>query len=147
MPAIAPDQTERLVQFSRRQLWFVLTVLLLLGGAALLDAFFALNLPTGVSVGIGWCGAFFGALRSQKMKGIDFSPNNPALRALRNDELRQAAQAKAFRNGFFVLLAYPPACAFALIGLGVADPLALVVESGAWLGAVTFLASLLWYDR
>jgi hypothetical protein len=147
MPATVPDQTERLVQFSRRQLWYVLVILLLLGGATLLDAFFALNVPTGVSVAIGCCGAVWGALRSQNMKGIDFSPANPALRALRNDELRQAAQAKAFRNGFFVLLGYPPACAFALIGLGVADPLALVLESGAWLGAVTFLASLLWYDR
>jgi hypothetical protein len=147
MSTIAPDQTERLVQFSRRQLWYVLVTLLLLGGAMLLDTFFALNVPTGVSVAIGCCGAFCGAWRSQDMKGIDFSPANPALRAVRNDELRQAAQAKAFRNGFFVLLGYPPACAFALIGLGVPDPLAPVVASGAWLGAVTFLASLLWYDR
>lgn len=144
MPAIAPDQTERLVQFSRRQLWCVLVILLLLGGASLLDAFVAVNVPMGVAIAIGAAACAFKPLNT---KGIDFSPASPALHALRNDELRQAAQAKAFRNGFFVLLAYPPACAFALIGLGVSNPLAIVVESGAWLGAVTCLASLLWYDR
>ena len=69
------------------------------------------------------------------------------MQALRNDELRQFAQAKAFRNGFFVLLAYPPICAVALTWLAVANPLPIVVESGACLGAVVALASLLWYDR
>jgi hypothetical protein len=144
MPAIAPDQTERLVQFSRRQLWFVLVFLLLLGGGSLLDLLVSVNVPMGVAVAVSIAVCVVKPLNT---KGLDFSKSNPAMQALRNDELRQLAQYKAFRNGFFVLLAYPPACAFALIGLGVANPLAIVVESGAWLGAVTFLASLLWYDR
>ena len=70
-----------------------------------------------------------------------------AIRILENDELRKLAYAKAFRNGFFVQLLYPPACAFALIGLGMADPWPLVVGSSTWLGFVTFIASVLWYDR
>jgi hypothetical protein len=144
MPALTSNQTERLVQFSRRQLWSVLVILLLLGGATLLDAFVAVHVPTGAAVAI--CIAVC-VIKPLKTTGLDFSNTNPALQALHNDELRQLAQAKAFRNGFFVLLAYPPLCAFSLIGMGVANPLAIVVASGAWLGAVTFLASLLWYDR
>lgn len=81
------------------------------------------------------------------MNGLDCSPTSPGMQALRNDELRRAAHAKAFRNGFLVLLAYPPLCAFTLTGLGMADPMAFVVGSGAWLGAVVFLASVLWHDR
>ena len=128
MSSITQEQTERLVQFSRRQLWFVLVFLLLLGGASLLDMLFPVHLPRLALLPV--CLAI----------GL-------AMQALCNDELRQLAQAKAFRNGFFVLLAYPPLCAFALTWLAVAQPLALLVASGAWLGAVVFLASLLWHDR
>jgi hypothetical protein len=137
-------QTERLVQFSRRQLWLVLVFLLVLGAGHLVGLFahgkiFALvSLPVFLAI--------FLAIPLKK-NGIDFASKNPAMKALQNDELRQLAQAKAFRNGFFVLLAYPPICAFALTGLAVTNPLPAVVASGAWLGAIMFLASLLWYDR
>jgi hypothetical protein len=145
MSQTSTDQTERLVQFSRRQLWFVLVFLLVLGAGHMVD----LYAPTKISALVGvpiFLVAFF-AMPSLKATGIDFSGANPAMQALRNDELRQFALAKAFRNGFFVLLAYPPLCAFALTGLAVANPLPAVVASGAWLGAVVFLASVLWYDR
>lgn len=144
MPATVPDQTERLVKFSRRQLWIVLIFLLLLGAGALLNPFVTVHIPTAVSVLISIAMPILYPLDT---KGLNFSKSNPAMQALHNDELRQLAQAKAFRNGFFFLLAYPPLCAFGLIGLGVANPLPIVVESGACLGGVTFLASLLWYDR
>jgi len=148
MSSITQEQTERLVQFSRRQLWFVLVFLLLLGGASLLDMLFPVHLPRLAVLPV--CLAIGLAMQAalpRKAKGVDFSSASPAMRALRNDELRQLAQAKAFRNGFFVLLAYPPVCAFALTWLAVAQPLAVLVASGAWLGAVVFLASLLWHDR
>lgn len=138
------DQTERLIQYSRRQLWSVLFILLLVGAAQLVDMLFVVRVPTAVMVPLAIAIAF---VRPLKTKGLDFSKSNPAMKALQQDELRQFAQAKAFRNGFFVLLAYPPLCAFALTGLAVANPLPLVIESGAWLGAVVWLASLLWYDR
>lgn len=144
MPATISDQTERLVQYSRRQLWAVLVILVLVGVAPLADMLFTVHLPAGAIVPISIAAAFIRPLRT---KGLDFSNSNPAMKALRQDELRQLAQAKAFRNGFFVLLAYPPICAYLLTWLGVANPLAIVVESGAWLGAVVALASLLWYDR
>jgi hypothetical protein len=144
MRTLATDQTEPLVQLSRRQLWTMLVLLLLVGGAFLLDLVVNVHIAPVVSVMIPIAIVFMQPL---KTKGLDLSKSNPALQALRSDELRQLAQAKAFRNGFFVLLAYPPLCAFALIGLGVANPLPILVESGAWLGAVTCLASLLWYDR
>lgn len=148
MSPMIEEQTERLVRFSRRQLWFVLVFLLLLGGATLVDLLFPVHLPRlalmPVCLAIGLA-IYIGI--PLKTEGIDFSSGSPAMQALRNDELRQFAQAKAFRNGFFILLAYPPLCAFALTGLGVHEPLAVVVDSGAWLGAVVFLASLLWHDR
>lgn len=143
------DQIERLSRYSRGHLWFVLV---LLGGLAVgyaLDTFMpGLHVPPGVtealSIGIG---AAFNFSSQRNAQGVDFSTGSPAMQALKNDELRQQARSKAFRNGFFVLLAYPPACAFTLTGLGVANPLPFLVASGAWLGAVVFLASLLWYDR
>ena len=138
------SQTERLAHYSRRQLWSVLFILLLVGVAMLVDMLFALRLPAAVIIPIAIVAAF---ARPLSTKGLDFSKSNPAVQALRNDELRQFAQAKAFRNGFFVLLAYPPICAVVTTWLAVANPLPIVVESGAWLGAVVALASLLWYDR
>ena len=144
MAATTSDQTERLVQYSRRQLWAVLFILLLVGACLLVDMIFAVHLPAALVVPISIAAAFVRPLRT---KGLDLSKSNPAIQALQHDELRQLAQAKAFRNGFFVLLAYPPLCAFVLTGLAVANPLPIVVESGAWLGVVVSLASLLWYDR
>lgn len=137
-------QTERLIEYSRRRLWAVLAMLLMIGLVFLVDMVFALRVPAALMIPIAIVVAFARPLRT---KGIDFSQSSPAMKAMRQDELRQLAQAKAFRNGFFVLLAYPPICAFALTGLTVPDPLPIVVESGAWLGAVTCLASLLWHDR
>ncbi len=142
MPA---DQTERLVQFSRRQLWCVLIFLLVLGAGHLVNLFVPGKSAALVSLPI-FLAVFF-AMPSPKTNGIGFASTSPAMKALQNDELRQFALAKAFRNGFFILLAYPPLCAIALTGWAVADPLPAVVASGAWLGAVVFLASLLWYDR
>jgi hypothetical protein len=145
MAPTSTDQTERLVQFSRRQLSFVLVFLLLLGAGHLVDLFVPGPISALVSVPLSV--VVFFAMPSLKTDGIDFASSSLAMKALQNDELRQLARAKAFRNGFFVLLAYPPICAFTLTGLAVTDPLPAVVASGAWLGAVVFLASLLWYDR
>jgi hypothetical protein len=144
MTETIPNQTERLAQYSRRQLWSVLALLVLVGIVLLADMLFAVHVPAAILLPTAIALAF---ARPLKTKGLDFSKSNPAVQALRNDELRQFAQAKAFRNGFFVLLAYPPVCAYALTWLAVANPLPIVVESGAWLGAVVALASLLWYDR
>jgi hypothetical protein len=144
MTETIPNQTERLAQYSRRQLWSVLALLVLVGIVLLADMLFAVHVPAAILLPTAIALAF---ARPLKTKGLDFSKSNPAVQALRNDELRQFAQAKAFRNGFFVLLAYPPICAYALTWLAVANPLPIVVESGAWLGAVVALSSLLWYDR
>lgn len=146
MSPTSTDQTERLVQFSRRQLWVVLVFLLVLGAAHLVDLFVPGKISALVSVPV-FIAIFFALPLSLKGGRIDFSRASPAMQALRNDELRQLARAKAFRNGFFVLLAYPPICAITLTGLAVANPLPAVVASSAWLGAVVCLASLLWYDR
>jgi len=148
MSSLLADHTEKLIRFSRRQLWCALVFLVLLGGAHLADGLFHLRLPAAASAMMLVCVVIVAATKNPRAtKGVDFSSGSPAMQALRNDELRQFAQAKAFRNGFCMLLAYPPICAFVLTGLGFADPLPFVVGSGAWSGGVVFLASLLWYDR
>lgn len=148
MSPTTPNQTERLVQFSRRQLWFVLIALVMLGAGHMVDMLApSTHVPVAVAVVISLVISVVFLAAIPKTAGIDVSSKSPGMRALQHDELRQLACAKAFRNGFFVLLAYPPLCAFALTGLAVANPMPVVVESGAWLGAVTCLASLLWYDR
>lgn len=147
MSASTSDQTERLVQFSRRQLLCVLAFLLLLGASYLVDLLVDVRTPPALSAAVSVAMVVAGAVFGSKTAGLDFSKSNPAMKALHNDELRKLAQAKAFRNGFFVLLAYPPICAFTLTWLAVANPLPILVESGAWLGAIVCLSSLLWYDR
>jgi hypothetical protein len=144
MSSTPHDQTERLVQFSRRQLWLALTFLLLLGAAHLLGLFGHTAIPAVAMVPI-LVAVFFGT--AYKSGGIHARSDSAAMKALRNDELRQLAQAAAFRNGFFALLAFPPACAFLLTWLGTANPLPVVVGGSVWLGAVVFLSSLLWHDR
>lgn len=141
------DQAERLIRFSRHQLRWLLGFMLLLGGAFLVDLL-APDTFAHVPAPALWLVAGL-ALASSWGPGLEWgSPGLVrAMRAWNNDELRRAAQAKAFRNGFFVLLVYPPVCAHLLTWLGVPGTLPLVVGSGAWLGFTTFLASMLWYDR
>jgi len=138
------DPTETVIRFSRRQLWALLGFMVVLAAVYLSGLLFP-----GHRVGAGgWIAALAVALGVPSSR-IQWgsAATRRALDALRNDELRQYAQTRAFRNGFIVQMVYPIACAFALIGLGVAEPWPFVVGSTAWLGFVTFLASLLWYDR
>jgi hypothetical protein len=70
-----------------------------------------------------------------------------ALKAVRKDELRQASLSRAWRNGFFAVLGLQPVLALGLAWSGAADGIALMAAGTVTIGAVTVLASLLWYDR
>lgn len=68
-----------------------------------------------------------------------------ALEAVRKDELRQASLHRAWRNGFFAVLALQPALALGLDEAAHAAP--LMAAAAVTIGTATVLASLLWYDR
>ncbi len=70
-----------------------------------------------------------------------------ALKAVRDDELRQASLSRAWRNGFFAVLGLQPMLAFGLSWSGAAQGVALMAAAAITIGAATVLASLLWYDR
>jgi hypothetical protein len=70
-----------------------------------------------------------------------------ALKAVRNDELRQASLSRAWRNGFFAVLALQPVLAVGLTWSGAVDSVALMAAVTAFIGAATVHTSLLCYDR
>jgi hypothetical protein len=152
MSMSAPKDLERVVRASRRQLALALVLIVIYGGASLVmltvpdsgAAQLARKLWTmlPVVVSIVAAGSLYLSSRGASMK-----PSNPALKAIRNDELRQASQHRAYRNGFFVLLVAQPVMAVLLATYPVHSPLAVMAAAGALLGATAFLASLLYYDR
>lgn len=136
--------TETIIRFSRRQLWGVLGIMFALAASYPIRMFYPDHANGMAALYIMFVVAFAGW--SSRIKW-NTRETREAISAVENDELRKLAYTKAFRNGFFVQLVYPAASAFALLGFGMADPWPLVVGSSAWLGFVTFLVSVLWYDR
>jgi len=134
---------------SHRHLLAALGLVLLLGVTALLSlgpADFAragralwMLLPISITI---TAGALYGM--SKRVDPL-------ALEAARNDELRQASLSRAWRNGFFAVLALQPVLALGLVWSGVADGAAhcaaLMAAGTLTVGTATVLASLLWYDR
>jgi hypothetical protein len=70
-----------------------------------------------------------------------------ALKAMHNDELRQASLSRAWRNGFFAMLGLQPLLALGLTWNGNAHGLALMAAGTVSAGALTMGTTLLWYDR
>jgi hypothetical protein len=139
------DQTEKLVQFSRRQLWLTLGLAVLFAVVVVVDFSVPGLLPAHVGVPLAIIALLI--IAHPRMKGIDMSPSNPALKAIRNDELRQYAQARAYRNGFLALLVLQPVVALLLASSPATNALGIMAGVSSWTGAVVFLASLLYYDR
>jgi hypothetical protein len=139
------SQTEKLVQFSRRQLWLTLGLAVLFAVVVVVDRSVPGLFPVNAVVPLAIIA--FMLILHPRTKGIDLSPSNPALKALRNDELRQAALARAWRNGFLALLVLQPVAAFLMASSSATNPLAIMAGVSSWTGAVVFLASLLYYDR
>jgi hypothetical protein len=87
------------------------------------------------------------AISAVALRGMSKRVDAAALGAVRKDELRQASLQRAWRNGFLAVLGLQPALALALGWSGAANAAALMAAASASIGAVTVLASLLWYDR
>jgi asparagine N-glycosylation enzyme membrane subunit Stt3 len=70
-----------------------------------------------------------------------------AMKAMRNDELRQASLARAWRNGFFAVLAAQPLLGFGLTWSGAAHGIGLMIAGTVCIGGGVALTTLQWYDR
>jgi hypothetical protein len=70
-----------------------------------------------------------------------------AMKAMRNDELRQASLARAWRNGFFAVLGAQPLLGFGLTWSGAAHGIGLMMAGTVCIGTAVALTTLQWYDR
>lgn len=70
-----------------------------------------------------------------------------AMKAVRNDELRQASLTRAWRYGLFAVLVAQPLLALGLTWSGAANAVALMAAATICIGAGTALTTLQWYDR
>lgn len=146
MHTAAHDHQDKLLACSRRQLWFALGSVLVLAalavgllafpGATAPSRLFSL-LPIVIVLAVA-------ALKSGGGRG---APSSAEVRALVNDELRQASQHLASRNGFLAVLAAQAVLAPALAWLSTPSPVALMAVLTIATGLSVFLGSLLYHDR
>lgn len=140
---------DRLLRASRLSLWWALvfvsvigtamSVLLLGGGRAVVATRFGLGL---LPVAIGIAGA--GLAGAMRLRGKDAQA---AMQVLLNDELRQQALAKAYRNAFAVTLCVGACLAPVLAILEIPQAAAVLFVAMATAGIATLLGSLLYHDR
>jgi hypothetical protein len=122
------------VRMSHRHLLAALALVLLMGVAALLNAgILWIVLPVIITI------------TAASLRSVSKRVDARALEAVRKDELRQASLSRAWRNGFFAVLALQPA--LSLILSDAANAAAMMAAAAITIGTATVLASLLWYDR
>jgi uncharacterized membrane protein len=143
--AMQPTSIDSAVRMSHRHLLAALGFIMLLGLAALLSlSGFEANhagkvLWTVLPVII--------TIVAASLHGMNKRVDARALKAVRNDELRQASLSRAWRNGFFAVLGLQPVLALGLVWSGSTHDVALMAAGAVTIGTATVLASLLWYDR
>ncbi|WP_154667921.1 hypothetical protein [Pseudoduganella violaceinigra] len=138
-----------LVRLSHMSLWMVLLTILYAGGAMLLlllggpklaeaarSAMILLPVMNAIALG---------ALRMKAGKGS--CARSPQMRAVMNDELRQLALSKGYRNGFFASMISTVAIAPILSFAGVQGAPAVMMVVVATTGVAAMLGSVLYYDR
>jgi hypothetical protein len=130
---------------SHRHLLAALGLVLLLGLAALLS--FGPSASARAGHALWMLLPVIIAIMAVALRGVDKQVDARALEAVRNDELRQASLQRAWRNGFFAVLALQPALALGLSWSEASNAVALMAAAAVTVGAATVLASLLWYDR
>jgi uncharacterized membrane protein YhaH (DUF805 family) len=143
------NQSEQLIQLSRRQLWLALVFILFLGVTAIAqlaepDArpgvqHLWTNFPIVIIIAV--------AALQRSMKRAKAGASARQVQAVLDDELRRDSQQRAYRNAFFMMLLVQPVLAILMASAAVAHPIAIMACTSALSGAVTMLASLLYYDR
>jgi hypothetical protein len=129
-------------RMSHRQLLGVLMVLLLLGVSVLWSYGLFGNKESTVPMSI-MPVLMIVIIAALKREGRRIDAR--ALEAMRKDELRQASQQRAYRNGFFAMLLLQPLLGVTLYGSPAGA--AIATAASVTVGAVTVLGSLLWHDR
>lgn len=138
-----------LVRNSHMSLWILLGTILYVGSTILV---MLLSGPE-IAAKARWAlillpviqGIAFGALRTRT--GKSSCATSPQMRAVMNDELRQMALSKGYRNGFFATLVTTVA-ASAMVSLAdVARAPAVIMVAVVTVGVSTMLASVLYHDR
>jgi hypothetical protein len=136
------NSIETAVRMSHRHLMAALGLVLFIGLAAVLSLSGAATARPGSVL---WTVLpVVIAITAASMRGVK-KVDARALDAVRKDELRQAGQSRAWRNGFFAVLGLQPVLALALDGN--ANAAALMAAGSVTIGTAAMLASLLWYDR
>jgi hypothetical protein len=144
------NETEELARYSRRSLWTMLVLVLLIGAwaavsiglpgteAAAFASRFSIPLPAIIIVA---------AIALKPAKGVRVDPSAPAMKAFLKDELRQASLNLACRNGFLSVLLVQPLLALAPTWIAVARPASMMACLTLTTGALVAIASMLYYDR
>ena len=146
MKTAVHDHQDKLVACSRRQLWFALGAVLVLAAAAVgLLAFPGAEAPARLFSLLPIVIVL--AVAALKTGGGRGAPTSAEVRALVDDELRQASQQKASRNGFLAVLAAQVVLAPGLAWLSTPYPVALMAVLTIATGLTVFLGSLLYHDR
>ena len=150
MSKALPDRTERILQHSRRGLWVVLAMLILLGSwlvlmsvnpegelARAITKLLPTFLPIAIVLTVVWSRASLG--------GKPFNPKEPEARAVMEDELRVASLNRAFRAAFAAVLIAQPLLAWLLWQ----RPFGLILMGAftAVLAVASLIAAFLVFDR
>lgn len=146
---MSKNRTEALVQHSRRSLGVALVLILAAGVKAMLGAGL-LGTPSSDFRAWGTVPFIIGVTAIAMRTGATRPAKNsrdPDLRAVLDDELRQASLNKAYRNGFFAILIVQPLLMCLLPWTAVVDPAAVMASATLTVGATAVLGSLLYYDR
>ncbi|PWF55507.1 hypothetical protein [Massilia glaciei] len=141
--------TDLLVRWSRRHLWFCVAFIGVVGALALA----MLAFPGGALAAR--AGLLFGllpvviAISVGALRSAPGGAGGAAMRAVLDDELRQASLNRAYRNGVACVLLMQPALALALaLGMAeLANPVAVMACATSAGAALVVLLSALYYDR
>lgn len=138
-----PSPVDSLVRMSRRSLWTAFFLIALLGASGMLQLLapgsqaaqkLAMLLPLFIVI------AVVGLRRVAR-------PDASVMKIVHDDELRQAALARAYRSALFAVVVLQPLLAVGLTSIVIAQPVALMAAATALTGALVFLGSFLYFDR
>ena len=134
-----------LERYSRRSLWTLLFLIIVIGAFAALSYFYPA--VSSMSIVIPVLTVIAVAALRTSAKGADVNPSSPGMKAIINDELRQASMHRAFRNAFLAVLAVQPVLAFAPELVAIARPAPVMAIFTIWFGMMVMISSVLYYDR
>ena len=141
MTSPTPTDLSSLVRYSRRSLWTVLALLLLIGVAGLSPlgstSWMPPLVPMAIVVAVIWL----------KWSARSAGATPRTMERLLDDELRRRSLNLACRDALVIVMGLQPLLALALARWPVAVPAAFMAASTALAGVVSLIASLLVRDR